>query len=65
MTTQSAWILCVVILVPTHSFNEKLLSKFVSDFVSAAELSKNTSAASTIDGCSAEDIRAACFKAND
>jgi hypothetical protein len=102
VTTQSAWILCVVILVPTHSFacdpsalrenvsrlaeidspftgtitfdcidilrdpnNEKLLSKFVSDFVSAAELSKNMSAASTIDGCSAEDIRAACFKAND
>jgi hypothetical protein len=98
MTIRSACILCVVSLIPTHSFacdpsalrenvsrleesdspfagtisfdcidvlrdpnNEKLLNKFVSDFVSAGELSKNINAASIIDKCSAEDIRAACF----
>ena len=102
MTVRSAWILFVVILVPTYSFacdpsalrenvsrlqesdspfagtitfdcidvlrdpnNEKLLNKFVSDFVSASEVSKIMNPVSTIDKCSAEDIRAACFKAND
>ena len=102
MTIRRAWILCVVIVVPTHSFacdpsvlrenvnrleesdspfagtiifdcidilrdpnNEKLSNKFVCDFVSAVELSKNLNAASAIDKCSAEDIRAACFNAND
>ena len=39
--------------------NEKLLNKFVRDFVDA-ELSSNPNAASTIDKCSAEDVRAAC-----
>jgi hypothetical protein len=102
MTIRSAWIICVVILVPTYSFacdpsalrenvsrleeadspfagtltfdcidilrdpnNEKLLNKFVSDFVSAVELSKNLKGASAIDKCSVEDIQAACSGAND
>ena len=44
--------------------NKSLLSKFVNDFVTAAELSKNITAASTIDKCSAEDLRVACVEAN-
>ena len=44
--------------------NKSILSKFVTDFVAAAELSKNITAASTIDKCSAEDLRVACLEAN-
>jgi hypothetical protein len=44
--------------------NKSLLSKFVKDFVAAAQLSKNITAASTIDQCSAEDLWVACLEAN-
>lgn len=44
--------------------NKSILSKFVNDFVTAAKLSKNITAASTIDKCSAEDLRVACLEAN-
>ena len=44
--------------------NKSLLSKFVKDFVAAAELSKNITAASTIDKCSSEDLRVVCLEAN-
>ena len=99
MTIRSAWIVCVLILVPTHSFacdpsalretvsrleasdslfastltfdcidllrDPNNVNKFVSDFISAVELSKNLQGASAIDKCSAEEIQAACLKAND
>jgi len=44
--------------------NKSLLSKFVKDFVAAAELSKNITAASTIDKCSAEALWEACVEVN-
>ena len=44
--------------------NKSLLSKFVNDFVSAAQLSKNMKAVSIINTCSAEEVRAACVEAN-
>jgi len=44
--------------------NRSLLTKFIKDFVAAAELSKNMTAASTIDNCSSEDLWLACVEAN-
>src|SRR5262245_55925548 len=44
--------------------NKSLLSKFVNDFVSAAQLSKNMTAVSIVKTCSAEEVRAACVEAN-
>ena len=44
--------------------NRSLLTKFIKDFVAAAELSKNITAASTIDNCSSEDLWLTCLEAN-
>jgi hypothetical protein len=50
---------CIDILKDPN--NEKLLNKFLRDFVNAELSNKNNlNAASTIGKCSAEDVRAAC-----